>query len=320
MNSDSACPEPALPATYGGPGFVSRSADHGQDVAGGLLWRRVGVSSEWGRLREVVLSAPSVLLDKIEDPERWHMLARPDRAAIAAEVQTLARVYASEGIGVHVARPGMAPPPNFLFMRDLVFTTPWGCVVGRPAAPVRAGESRFAQGILAELGVPLLGVPTGGATFEGADALWLDAQTVLVGVGRRTNDEGCAWLARLLADQGVRVVSIPLPLGVQHLLGIVVFVDRDLALIDVARAPDVLLDTLKDHELVGLQPSVELREKRSMNVVTLGPRRVVMPAGCPDTRRTLEAAGIVVRESPMSACRAAAGAMGCMTAVLRRDG
>lgn len=309
-----------LPATYGGPGFVARSADHAADVAAGRLWRRVGVTDEWSPVRELALARAPESLDEVDDPEAWHMLARPDRQAIAAELDALARLYAGAGIVVHRLAPGVVPPPNFLFLRDLVFSTPWGCVVGRPAAPVRAGEARLAQAALAGLGVPLLGLPTGAATFEGADALWLDPQTVMVGTGRRTNAAGLRWLAQLLAAQGVAVVPVPLPLGVQHLLGVVVPLDRDLAVVDAARVPAAAVAALvaRGVRLLRLAPGPELRVGRSMNVVVLGPRRLVMPAGCPATRQAFVDAGVVVRESPMQACLAAAGAMGCMTAVLRR--
>ena len=313
--------EPSLPATYGGPGFQLREADHAADVAAGQLWRRVGVVNEWGRLREVALARAPQTLEHVEDPDAWHMLRRPDRAAIDRELDALARLYARLGVGVHRLGPAPDTPPNFLFLRDLVFTTPWGCVVGRPASPVRAGEARSAQAGLAALGVPLLGLPTGTACFEGADALWLDSGTVLLGTGRRTNDAGAAWLRGLLMPQEVVVETAALPLGVQHLLGTVVLVDRDLALVDIERVPEAVLRLLeaRGFGLVRLSPSAELREGRSMNVVVVGPRALVMPAGNPETRAAFVGAGIEVWETPVGACLAAAGAMGCMTAVLRRE-
>jgi N-dimethylarginine dimethylaminohydrolase len=313
--------EASLPATYGGPGFTLRATDHAADVAAGQLWRRVGGRSEWKRLREVALARPPQSLDDVQDPDVWHMLAVPDRERIGAELDALARLFAAEGVGVVRLGPAPSTPPNFLFLRDLVFTTPEGCVVGRPGSPVRAAEARVAQAGLAAMGVPLLGLPTGRATFEGADALWLDPQTVLLGTGRRTNTAGRDWLRGLLAPQGVEVIGVPLALGVQHLLGTVLRLDRDLAVVDRERLPPEARAALEDRgvELIELEPGAELREGRSMNGVTLGPRRVVLPAGNPRTEAALRDRGVVVRTSSMHACLAAAGAMGCMTAILRRD-
>ncbi len=314
-------PPVPLPATYGGPGFVPRAAPHADDVARGELWRRVGAADEVGRLREVALARPPLRLDEVTDPEAAHMLRVPDRAAIAAELDQLALAFAADGVAVHRIDLGPACPPNGLFLRDLVFCTPEGLLLGRPASPVRAGEARPVQAALAAIGAPLLGMPRGAATFEGADALWLDARTVLLGVGRRTNAAGHAWLASALAPLDVEVHALPLPIGVQHLLGVLLMVDHQMAVLDGERAPAALRRLLDARRVraVELPPDAELREGRAMNGVCLGPGRLLLPAGRPGVRRRLEAAGIEVRWSPMDATLAAAGAMGCLTAVLRRD-
>ena len=150
-----------------------------------------------------------------DPPDRFLMLERPDLDRLRRQAEALADFYRGQSVAVHFARPSQPPPPNFLFMRDLFFMTPEGAVLARTASLQRAGEERFTAEALAALGVPILRTPRGAAFLEGADALWLDAQTVLVGLGRRTNREGCTLLAGLLAELGVSVREIPLPEGVQ---------------------------------------------------------------------------------------------------------
>lgn len=313
-----------LPATYGGPGFDPRLASHEVDVREGLLWAQVGQVDEVGPLQRCMLSWPSPSLAGVREPEAAHMLALPDPGAMRDEISALAELFTEEGVEVWMAEPELpglgAAPPNFLFLRDLVLSTPEGAVLGRPAAPVRAGEAVFMQAALAARGVPILALPRGGGTFEGADALWLDPQTLLVGVGRRTNAEGCAQLADLLWPRGVEVLSFPLPLGVQHLLGVCLLVDVDLAILDAERCPPSLRALLKHRglRLIDLPPGPELRVGRANNGVVLRPGELVIPAGNPETEAALRAAGLRVRTRPMRACLAAAGAMGCMTATLLR--
>lgn len=315
----------ALPATYGGPGYTRRAAPHEDDVSEGVWWAKVGQLDEHGPLLRCMLSWPSPSLDAVDDPEAAHMLARPDRAAMRGEISALAELYAEEGVEVWMAEPALSglgvAPPNFLFLRDLGLSTPEGVVLGRPAAPVRAGEPVFMQAALAARGVPCLALPRGGATFEGADALWLDRHTLLVGVGRRTNAEGCAQLASLLWARGVEVLGLPLPVGVQHLLGVCLLLDADLAMIDAERCPPSLRALLKHRglRLIELQPSAELRRGVANNGVVLRPRELVIPAGNPETEALLRAEGLRVLSRPMGACLAAAGAMGCMTATLLRS-
>ena len=105
------------------------------------------------------------------------------------------------------------------------------------------------------------------------------------------------------------------------LLGVVVFLDRDLAVVDEARLPFALRHVLDQRGIrtVALPPSDELRIARGMNMVVTAPRQVVMPADCPDIRAALESVGVTCRPVDVSAFLVAGGAMGCMTAILRRE-
>ncbi len=312
--------EDPLPATLGGAAWRPRAATHAEEVARGERWALVGCNSEVAPLRAVMLAVPGEELRYSASPDEMLMLERPDLDALRLEWQAIETFYRSQGVEVHLCRPPVPPPPNFLFMRDLFFMTPEGAVLARMAAEQRAGEERHAALGLAGLGVPVLMTPRDRATFEGADALWLNEQTVLLGLGRRTNREGCRQLAGLMVDLGVHVLPVELPPGVQHLLGVCNFVDRDLAVVDEARLPAALDAILERHgvKTLRLQPCDELARGRAMNFVTLGPRRLVMPAGCPATRARYEAAGLECHELEVTQVLRAAGALGCLTGILRR--
>ena len=307
-------------ATYGGAGWVDRGLDHRAEVQGGRIWRTVGGQTEVGRLREVLISWPSDSLHDLDDPDRWLLLERVDLARLRRQAQGLQACYESLGVTVHVDRAPEAPP-NYLFMRDLFFTCDEGAVLGRSAAPARAGEERLAARALAELGVPILHTTRGTAFFEGADALWVDAQTVLVGLGRRTNREGLEQLSRVLAPMGVRCLPIELPGGTQHLLGVVAFADRDLALMRADRDSPALVQLLegRGYQILRLPATPEITHTLAMNIVCVSPREVVMPAGAPATRRLLEAAGVRCHEVEIGEYARAAGGPGCATGILRRD-
>ncbi len=305
------------PSTLGGPGFVPRERPHAAEL--GDRWAPFRVGSEVAPLRAVTLSQPGPELEFPEAPGDWLMLGRPPLEQIRAERAALCAAYTALGVQVFDAIPQHAATrPNFLFQRDLYWMTPEGAVLARMAAEQRAGEERAMAEVLAGLGVPILRSLRGRATFEGADALWLDEQTVLLGLGRRTNAEAAAQLRPLLADLGVRLVTAPLGAGVQHTLGAVNLLDQGLAAVLSDRLHPEMRAALTGFDLIELPADHETLHGRAMNFVTVGPRAVVMPARCPQTRARLEAAGVAVVEVDVAAYLLAAGGMACATGVLWR--
>ncbi|MSP54083.1 MAG: amidinotransferase [Myxococcales bacterium] len=312
-----------------GEGWRPRGLSHAQEM--GTVWGDYGLSSEVARLTAVLLTGPGDELAYAESPAAQLMYSRPDLGKMRDEAAGVADAYASRGVAVHwlLPRLGTRPdgqagaPPNLVFARDLAFMTPQGAVLARMASGQRAGEERCAAAVLAGLGIPILATPTGTATFEGPDALWVRPDLVLVGVGRRTNEAGYRLVRRVLADQGVRCAALPMSPGVQHLLGMVNFIDTDLAALRhptprLRRCLDglgvKLLDLSADPMLVS-----ELAAGRSHNFVTMAPRVVLMPAGNPRTRGVLEAEGVEVIERAVSQYLCAAGGIGCLTGVLGRS-
>lgn len=309
------------PATYGGTGWSQRERSHREDIIEGAVWRPCGIDSEVNNLLEVMLACPTPQMFPGGSPNDFLLLEWPHVERLREQAEAIADVYRSQGVTVHWAPSNPPHLPNFLFQRDLFFMTPEGAVLARPASPQRAGEARFAAAALAALGVPILATPTGHAVFEGADALWLNPETVMIGVGLRTNEAGAAFVSHLLRDMGVSAVTIKLPPGVQHLLGTVNFIDRNLAAIRRDKVTDELLAILRHAgvEAIAFDPARDVVEGLGMNFVALAPRRVIMPGGCPSVRQRLADAGVVVYETDISEYGKAAGGIGCLTGILRRQ-
>jgi len=257
----------------------------------------------------------------ITDPDALLMLAAPDAERLGQQADGVAHFFASRGITVHRTRPHGPLSPNFLFMRDLFFMTPEGAVVARMGAEQRAGEERHVAASLATAGVPILHTMRGQATFEGADALWLRPDLVIVGTGVRTNAEGRAQLQGVLADQGVDLRTVSCPAGTQHLQGVISFLGPELAVAHGQRLTPEIAQVMEaaGYELLILEPSEELEGGRAMNIVTLGPNEIVMPSGCPQTQATFEARGIQTHSLEVTEYIKAAGALGCLTGIIARD-
>jgi N-dimethylarginine dimethylaminohydrolase len=199
--------------------------------------------------------------------------------------------------------------------------TPEGAIVGRPASTVRAGEERFVARRLAELGIPILRTVRGQGTFEGADAAWLDHQTVLLATGLRTNAKGASQVAVLLAEMGVDVLPLGLPYGAMHLMGQLRFADKDLAIAWPGRVPYAAVEALRarGHTVLFVPDEAEAKQGMALNFVTLGPRQILLAAGNPITQRFYEGAGIHCHTVAIDELVKAAGGIGCLTGILWRD-
>ncbi len=309
--------ENKLLATHGGPGWVARKASVRQEM--GDIWQPCGSNSEFARLRQILLSRPSQRFRNPRGDANQALLRQwPDWNLLNEQYANIASFYKDCGVTAHTHDEENSPV-NYLFMRDLFFMTPHGAILGRPASRQRAGEERLVFNKLATLGVPICGAMTGTACLEGADALWLTKNDLALGIGVRTNREAELRVRQLLP--GINLHRFEMPRGVQHLLGIVLIVDKHLAVIDALRCPSAICKLLRDFgfELIALDNAEELHDKRGMNAVVLSPRRLVMPAKCPKIRARLESAGIEVLTQQVSEYIKAAGALGCMTAIIERD-
>jgi N-dimethylarginine dimethylaminohydrolase len=222
---------------------------------------------------------------------------------------------------VHYVDPPQSTFPNQMFVADLFFMTPEGAILSRPASIVRAGEERHVALRLAALGIPILCSVRGAGTFEGADALWLDAQTVMLARGLRTNAEGASQVDAILSKMGVTVIPVDLPYGTMHLMGMLRFADRDLALAWPQRLAFSAVETLRQrgYRVRFLPVEHEADNGFALNFVTLGPRSILMPAGNPKTQSFYEDLGITCHTVETHELAKAAGAIGCLSGILERE-
>ena len=75
----------------------------------------------------------------------------------------------------------------------------------------------------------------------------------------------------------------------------------------------------RGYEVAFIPDEDEATDNRSLNMVTLGPRKVLTVADNPNTKRFYDDLGIESVEAPASELGKAAGAIGCLTGVLRRE-
>lgn len=310
--------KPVVAAAYGGDGWSPRTQTLEQEM--GTLWGDWGVRQEWASLQAVLLHRPGSEVEELVEPDVVQMLAPLDVERFRRQHDALAQAYRRAGIAVHYLNPKGTVTPNTLFCADLFFMTPQGAILGRPASTVRAGEEVHVARRLAALNVPILLSVHGAGTFEGADAVWVDENTALVATGLRTNDVGADQVAWALQSLGAEVIRVDLPFGSMHLMGTLRLAGPEIAVGHPGRTPHRAVRALRERGYRFLwAPDPDETARMALNFVPLGPNRILMADGCSRTRVAYEAAGIECVTVEIDELAKAAGAMGCLTGVLKRE-
>jgi N-dimethylarginine dimethylaminohydrolase len=129
----------------------------------------------------------------------------------------------------------------------------------------------------------------------------------------------------VLVGDGVEVVEVPLPHwrgagDVMHLMSLISPVDKDLAVVYSPLLPVPFREWLQERGVRFVETPPEEFDTMGTNVLALGPRRCLMLAGNPLTRRALERAGCDVMEyEGFEISVKGAGGPTCLTRPLVRD-
>ena len=247
-----------------------------------------------GRLERVLVRPPVP-----EDGARWREYgwrSAPDHAAAAAEHEAFRGVLEDAGAEVVVSShdPGN---PDAIYVYDPVLVGGEGAVLLRPGKEGRRGEPGAIADALVAADVPIAAELVSPVVAEGGDTVWLDAETLLVGIGYRTNSAAVGALES--AFPGVQVLTFDLPHWngrgeVMHLMSFISPLDRDLALVYPRIAPVRLLELLTERGIEVVEVPDEEFATQGSNVLALGPRRALALDGSPETRRRMERAGVDV--------------------------
>jgi dimethylargininase len=160
--------------------------------------------------------------------------------------------------------------PDAVFVEDTVVVCDNVAVMTRPGAESRRPEGAEVAKIVESLGYSLNQIRPPG-TLDGGDVLKV-GDTVYVGRGDRTNEDGVQQLRTILAPLGKTVVGVPLG-AVLHLKSAVTALP-DGIIVGYPR----LLDSLENF------PSfLAVPEPSGAHVVVLDDKKLLIAAGCPQT-------------------------------------
>jgi N-dimethylarginine dimethylaminohydrolase len=277
-----------------------------------------------GRLRKVLVARPGRVFGSA-DRSLWHYSGPPDLDAAQREHDGFVETLRKADIEVFYHDACRAGSADAIFTHDPCILTDAGAILLHMGKPLREGEPAAIGETLQARGIPILHRLRGEERAEGGDLLWIDARTLAVGLGFRTNSAGSASLRRALTPLGVTVVEVQLPYyqgpdACLHLMSLVSLLDRDLAVVYPPLLPVSFWELLRERDYRVVAVPEEEFSTMGPNVLALAPRRGLMLENNPSTRRKLEQAGCRVetyrgREISLKA----EGGATCLTRPILRD-
>ena len=249
-------------------------------------------------LRRVLVKRPEPAF-AVDDPARWHYLARPRLEIARQEHDALVAHLRQAGAEVLYHDELQPDHADAIFVFDPALITDRGAIILSLGKELRRGEEAVMARRLEAVGVPVHATLHGPARAEGGDLLWLDQQTLAVGLGFRTNIEGFRQLEVACTGQGITIIPVELPYysgpeACLHLLSLISIVDHQLAVVYPPLLSVPFWNYLQERSFQLIEVPPQEFETMGANVLALAPGRCVLLEGNPITQQRLLEAGCEV--------------------------
>jgi len=281
----------------------------------------MGVNSEYGRLRKVLLCRPNYF--------RWLPINPVAKKALTGgqtftiedvkkQHQQLSDAFRAAGVEIFYIEQGKDLTYQ-VFTRDIGKNTKKGVLLGKFKLPERQGETRLYEEYFTSQGIPIFGRISKGA-FEGGDAHYIDKETMALGIGPRSDTEGFEEAQQMLKEeQGINLIAVEIPNPFYHLDCVFVRVAERLCLAHTPALPDFFLRILKGKKVEIIEVSAEECLELKCNGVAIDEKTFLSFKENERVNRKLEALGFEVLKPDMSIFTRGGGGPRCSCFPLERD-
>jgi dimethylargininase len=286
--------------------------------------RHYGSQSMIAPLRIVLVKRPEQAF-AVSDPLAWHYTGRPDVTIAQQEHGALVDLLRKGGAEVVYHDAPQPEHADAIFAFDPALVTDHGAIILSMGKSLRRGEEAAMAIRIEQLGVPILYTLHGNARAEGGDLLWLDHDTLAVGLGFRTNAQGYHQLQEALSAIGVKVIPVELPYytgpeACLHLLSLISIVDENAAVVYPPLMAVPFWQELQRRNFNLIVIPEEEFPTMGTNVLALAPGSCLMLEGNPVTKHLLEEAGCkVMTYKGNEISLKAEGGPTCLTRPILRD-
>ena len=280
-----------------------------------------GSAAMAGELKRVIMRKPDNVMASA-DAKTWHYGPGFDVMKAAVQHKAFANMVAASGAEIEWLPDVADGLSDSIFTHDPSLVCGAGAIILNMGKALRKGEPGLHEALYNKMGVPVIGRLIEPGTVEGGDCIWLDAKTLVIGRGVRSNQSGIEQVADILRPHGISVLGFDLPLwdgeaACLHLMSVISPLADDLYLVHAPLLPVALYQMMKARGIqLIISPADEFAASNglSLNVLPTKPKDVIMVAGFEMTKAAMEAAGCHVQTFEADAlCIACEGGPTCLT-------
>jgi N-dimethylarginine dimethylaminohydrolase len=201
------------------------------------------------RLARVLMRRPGPSLEGANAAE-WHYGPTFDGRKAVSQYQRFAHLVEKSGAEILWLEDKGDGLADSMFTHDPSLMTDRGAIILNMGKKLRLPEGDLHEEAYKAAGIPILGRIKAPGTVEGGDCVWVDAKTLAIGRGVRSNQAGIEQMQEILKPLGVTVLGFDLPLwqgeeACLHLMSVISPLADDLALVHAPLLPAAFYQLLR---------------------------------------------------------------------------
>lgn len=268
-----------------------------------------GCQSMVNKIESILIKHPKdAFISQEHLNQKWqdyHYIGCPDFETTINEFSEFEKIIQKWVPDIHYLPADQSVGIDSIYTHDSVKVTRQGAIYFPMGKALRKPETAAMQCYLEKTGIKTLGHIKGQGKMEGGDIVWLDDQTVAIGLGYRTNEEGIRQFKELTKNFIEEIIVVPLPYAdgpdaCLHLMSLISLINQKLAVVYLKYMPVFFKKLLENRGITLINVSEEEYDSLGSNILALAPGKCVMLQGNPNIQNQLEKAGIEIYLYPGS--------------------
>lgn len=262
-----------------------------------------GCQSMTNRIKKIVIKHPKDVFISEEhlekNWEKYGFLEKPNYNCVLEEFDVFKDIIHEHVEKVLYLEKSNNVGLDSIYTHDSLKVTKKGAIYFNTGKKLRQNEGFEMEKLLHLNGVPTLGRIEKPGLMEGGDVVWLNDDTVLIGRGYRTNDEGIRQFKEITKEIIKNIIIIPMPHGegedsCLHLMSIISLINPKLAVVYSKFMPVFLRELLLEQGIKLLEVDDDEYDYLGSNVLALDNKKCLMISGNPKMKALLIESGCEV--------------------------